>query len=110
MYKCDNCGKITSTKEKQNKVEVVREREYTNVRHTFDPKTRKSNKEYFTTTGHENAGELNFCNECFEKHNGDVKDGENTQRERRGNQTIKGRSAPIKKRGEISGSGYQRIG
>ena len=65
MYQCQNCGKTTESREKQNKVATYRDKEYSNFRFILNEKTKRKEKEYFTTQGQEIVSELNYCNECY---------------------------------------------
>lgn len=65
MYKCNNCGKTTDPKEKQNKVHSYRNKQYKNTRVVFNSDTRRKEIEEYTTTGKEITGELNYCNDCY---------------------------------------------
>lgn len=65
MYRCDNCGKVTNPKEKQECFLQTREKTYENTRYVYDEKTNKNKRETFTTVGYETVQELHVCGDCF---------------------------------------------
>lgn len=70
MFNCDCCKETTNSREKINKIYIYRNAEYENIKETFDPKTRRTKKEKYYTTGKEIQKELDYCNNCFENHGG----------------------------------------
>jgi hypothetical protein len=67
MYRCDCCMDVTEDRKKQNKVYNYRDKTYTHIKYIYNEKTRKKEKEEFTTQGQEIVGEFNFCAKCFKK-------------------------------------------
>ena len=110
MFSCDNCGKISNPKEKQNKVAVNRDKTYQEFRYEFDPKTKKNVKIAYETQGTELVTELSYCKDCYATHGEEVNGSENTQGKGRINKSLERGNSPIKKRSEINGGRSQRVG
>lgn len=68
MFKCDNCGKVSGNKERQNKVAVTREKSYENFRYEFDSASKKDVRIRYETQGTELVTELAYCNDCYSNH------------------------------------------
>ena len=67
MYKCDCCRGTTTSREKQNKVATYKDVSYEHFKVIFNEKTKKKEREYFTTTGQEIVNEQNYCDDCFKR-------------------------------------------
>ena len=98
MFNCENCGRTTKLKEKQETISTTRIKIYENFRMVFDPKTKRKKRESFETQGYETAAEFKVCSGC--KAEGTV-DGKNTQRKGRRNSGFKTASEGSKKSSKV---------
>ena len=62
MKTCEKCRRISSTKEKLNRI-IVQTREKVYVNKFLD---KQGNEKEKITTGYETVKELNICNDCYE--------------------------------------------
>ena len=110
MFKCTRCDKQTEAGEKQNTVNIVRQKEYTHYKLVFDKKTRRKKKEFYNTTGYEPHKELHYCKECYEKTNqGEFVNGEDTQGKGRADQAAERGSTKVKRRSKVNGVNARRV-